>query len=41
LHGYQVDAAALVNFRELRYQWFDHVFKGTATPALLTDSVNY
>jgi len=41
LHGYQVDAAALVDFRELRYQWFDHVFKGTATPALLTDSVNY
>jgi hypothetical protein len=41
LHRYQVDAAALVDFRELRYQWFDHVFKGTATPALLTDSVNY
>jgi putative CocE/NonD family hydrolase len=41
LHGYQVDAAALVDFRELRYQWFDHIFKGTATPALLTDSVNY
>jgi predicted acyl esterase len=41
LHGYQVDAVALVDFRELRYQWFDHVFKGTATPALLTDSVNY
>jgi uncharacterized protein len=41
LHGYQVDAAALVDFRELRYQWFDHVFKGAATPALLADSVNY
>ncbi|HMI73271.1 MAG TPA: CocE/NonD family hydrolase [Steroidobacteraceae bacterium] len=41
LHGYQVDAAALVDFRELRYKWFDHVFKGAATPALLTDSVNY
>lgn len=41
LHGYQVDPAALVDFRELRYKWFDHVFKGTATPALLTDSVNY
>jgi putative CocE/NonD family hydrolase len=41
LHGYQVDAVALVDFRELRYKWFDHVFKGSATPALLTDSVNY
>jgi uncharacterized protein len=41
LHGYQVDAAALVDFRELRYQWFDHIFKGAATPALLTDRVNY
>jgi hypothetical protein len=41
LHRYQVDAAALVDFLELRYQWFDHVLKGAATPALLTDSVNY
>jgi putative CocE/NonD family hydrolase len=41
LHRYQVDAAALVDFQELRYQWFDHVLKGAATPALLTDSVNY
>ena len=41
LHRYQVDASAPVDFRELRYQWFDHVFKGTATPALLADSVNY
>jgi putative CocE/NonD family hydrolase len=41
LHGYQVDAVALVDFRELRYKWFDHVFKGTPTPALLTENVNY
>lgn len=41
LHGYQLDAAALVDFRELRYQWFDHVFKGAALPALLSDRVNY
>jgi putative CocE/NonD family hydrolase len=41
LHRYQVDAAAMVDFRELRYQWFDHVLKGAATPSLLTDSVNY
>ena len=41
LHGYQVDSNALVDFRELRYQWFDHVFKDAALPALLSDSVNY
>ena len=41
LRGYQLDAAALVDFRDLRYQWFDHVFKDAALPALLSDSVNY
>jgi putative CocE/NonD family hydrolase len=41
LHGYQVDAIALVDFRELRFQWFDHVFKDAAMPALLSDRVNY
>jgi uncharacterized protein len=41
LRGYQVDAAALIDFRELRYQWFDHIFKEAALPALLSDSVNY
>ncbi len=41
LRDYQVDSIALVDFRELRYQWFDHVFKDAATPALLSDRVNY
>jgi putative CocE/NonD family hydrolase len=41
LHGYQVDAAALIDFRELRFQWFDHILKAGATPALLKDRVNY
>lgn len=41
LHGYQVDPIALVDFRELRYQWFDHVFKDAALPAELSDRVNY
>jgi hypothetical protein len=41
LHGLQVDPAALVDFRELRYQWFDHVFKGAAMPSLVKDTVNY
>jgi putative CocE/NonD family hydrolase len=41
LQSYEVDAAALVDLRELRYQWFDHVFKGGALPELLKDRVNY
>jgi predicted acyl esterase len=41
LRGYQVDPAALVDLRELRYQWFDHVLKGAAKPPLLQDRVNY
>ncbi len=41
LQGYQVDSAALVDLHELRYQWFDHVFKGGTTPSLLKNRVNY
>jgi uncharacterized protein len=41
LHGYQLDSVALVDFRELRFQWFDHVFKGSPTPSLLAGNVNY
>jgi putative CocE/NonD family hydrolase len=41
LQGYEVDAAALIDLRELRYQWFDHVLKGAAMPGLLTERVNY
>lgn len=41
LRGYQLDPAALVDLRELRYEWFDHVLKGAALPALLQGRVNY
>lgn len=41
LHGYKVDPVALVDFSELRYQWFDHVFKGSPAPALLAKGVNF
>lgn len=41
LQDYEVDAAAMADLRELRYQWFDHVLKGSAAPALLKDAVNY
>ncbi len=41
LRGYQLDSAALVDLHEIRFQWFDHVLKGAALPALLKDKVNY
>lgn len=41
LQGYEVDSAALIDLRELRYQWFDHVLKGAAMPPLLGDRVNF
>ena len=41
LQGYQLDQAALIDLREVRYQWFDHIFKGTELPAVLQDRVNY
>jgi predicted acyl esterase len=41
LSGYKVDPVALTDFGELRYQWFDYIFKGAPKPALLKDKVNY
>jgi putative CocE/NonD family hydrolase len=41
LQAYTVDAAALIDMRELRYQWFDHVLGGSAAPPLLSAPVNY
>ncbi len=41
LQDLQVDSAALIDLRELRYQWFDHVLGKGAMPAVLKDRVNY
>jgi hypothetical protein len=41
VRGYQVDESALIDLRELRYQWLDHALKGGAPPALLADRVNF
>lgn len=41
LEGYPLDAAALVDFGQLRYQWFAYVFGGAPKPSLLQDVVNY
>src|SRR5262249_43002504 len=41
LWGYEYDPAAQIDLGELRYQWFDHIFKSGPKPALLQDKVNY
>jgi uncharacterized protein len=41
IRGYEVDTAALLDLRELRYQWLDHALKGAAAPAQLSDRVNF
>lgn len=41
LRGYTLDPVARVDLPELRYQWLDHVLRGTNRPALLRERVNY
>jgi len=41
IQGIDVDSVASIDIGELRYQWFDYVFKGAAKPSLLKDKVNY
>ena len=41
LQGYALDQSALIDLRELRYQWFDYIFKGADKPAALQDRVNF
>lgn len=40
--GLQLDPVAEIDISDdLRYQWFDHVFRGGPKPSLLQDKVNY
>jgi putative CocE/NonD family hydrolase len=41
LNGYTLDPVALFDMGELRYQWFDYVFKDAPKPALLQNRINY
>jgi putative CocE/NonD family hydrolase len=41
VRGYTVDPVAHIDIGQLRYQWFDYVFKGGPKPALLKDRINY
>ena len=39
--GLKLDPVAVLEMTDLRYQWFDYVFKGAPRPELLKDAVNY
>jgi len=41
LRGYRLDPVAHLEIGELRYEWFNHIFRGGPKPALLRDTVNY
>ena len=41
LRGYETDPVANIDLGELRYQWFDFIFKRAPKPAILKDRVNY
>ncbi|MDP9179328.1 MAG: CocE/NonD family hydrolase [Gemmatimonadota bacterium] len=41
VRGYRLDSVAHMDIGELRYEWFDHIFKGAPKPDVLRDVVNY
>jgi putative CocE/NonD family hydrolase len=41
LSGLKLDPVAVLNLTDLRYQWFDYVFKNAPRPDQLKDRVNY
>ena len=41
INGYHVDADALIDTKEITYQWFDYIFKNADKPKVLKDKINY
>ena len=41
VNGYEVDRDAIINTKEVTYQWFDYIFKNRAKPEILKDRINY
>lgn len=41
IFGYDIDPVAQIDITELIFEWFDHILKGKARPALLQDMINY
>lgn len=40
-NDYEIDRAALLELREVRLQWFDHVFRGAPLPEVLSGRINF
>ena len=41
LRGYTVDPVALINTRDITFEWLDYILKDAAKPAILKDKINY
>jgi putative CocE/NonD family hydrolase len=41
LNGYSLDPVARIDLGELRYAWFDYIFRRSPKPAILKDKINY
>lgn len=41
LRGYTVDPVALINTRDITFQWLDYILRGGPRPPVLKDKINY
>ncbi len=41
VNGYKVDPNALIDTKEITYQWFDYIFNNGKKPEILKDRINY
>jgi len=40
-NGYAIDPVARITIHDIIFQWFDHILKGAAKPAMLKDKINF
>ncbi|SNR89525.1 CocE/NonD family hydrolase [Flavobacterium sp. ov086] len=41
LNDYKVDSTAIINVKEITYEWFDYILKNGTKPSILKDKINY
>ncbi len=41
LRDYKVDPVALINTRDITFEWLDHILKNGKRPAIIQDKINY
>lgn len=41
VNGYKVAPSALIDTKEITYQWFDYIFNNSKKPDILKDKINY